>query len=160
MAQQVLRATVKAVLSGDTVVLVGQAPNPAVAPPERQLSLAGIIAPKFARGKNAVDEPFAWQSREVLRKKLIGKPVSFQVLYKQEGSGREYGSIVFENQVRGPFFFGLMGDNFLPQDMAQFMVATGWARARPKPEGKENKDDAKGDAPVRSKRGLPFTLFF
>ena len=37
------------------------------------------------------DEPFAWEAREFLRKKLIGKEVVFTVEYKVPSSGREYG---------------------------------------------------------------------
>ena len=35
-------------------------------------------------------QPFAWQSREYLRKKLIGREVSFTVEYKVPGTGKEY----------------------------------------------------------------------
>lgn len=37
------------------------------------------------------DEPFAWEAREFLRKKLVGKEVVFTVEYKVPSSGREYG---------------------------------------------------------------------
>jgi hypothetical protein len=37
-------------------------------------------------------QPFAWESREFLRKKLIGKEVSFTVEYKVP-SGREFGTV-------------------------------------------------------------------
>ena len=37
------------------------------------------------------DEPFAWEAREFLRKKLIGKEVVFTVEYKVPSTGREYG---------------------------------------------------------------------
>ena len=37
------------------------------------------------------DEPFAWEAREFLRKKLIGKEVVFTVEHKVAASGREYG---------------------------------------------------------------------
>lgn len=37
------------------------------------------------------DEPFAWETREFLRKKLVGKEVVFTVEYKVPSSGREYG---------------------------------------------------------------------
>ena len=39
------------------------------------------------------DEPWAWESREFLRKKLVGKDVVFVVDYKIPSSGREYGVI-------------------------------------------------------------------
>ncbi len=37
-------------------------------------------------------QPFAWESREFLRKKLVGKDISFVVEYKVP-SGREFGTI-------------------------------------------------------------------
>lgn len=51
-------------------------------PPELQLSLASLQAPKLGRGPGIADEPFAWDSREFLRKKCIGK----QVRWKRLGS--------------------------------------------------------------------------
>jgi len=70
-------ATVKEVLSGDTVVLMG-APKGGP-PPEIRLTLSSLIAPRLANNARAgetKDEPFAWESREFLRKTLIGKQVS------------------------------------------------------------------------------------
>lgn len=60
-------AMVKAVLSGDSLVLAGSTVA-GVETPEKLVSLTGVLAPKFGRGKNQVDEPFAWESREYLRK--------------------------------------------------------------------------------------------
>ena len=48
-------AIVKAVLSGDLVVLMGGA-KAGELPPERQLAISGISAPRFARGKSGEDE--------------------------------------------------------------------------------------------------------
>lgn len=39
------------------------------------------------------DEPWAWDAREFVRKKLIGKEVVFNVDYKVPASGREYGTV-------------------------------------------------------------------
>ena len=41
-------------------------------------------------------QPFAWEAREFLRKKLIGKEVLFSVEYKVPGTGREYGCIFLQ----------------------------------------------------------------
>lgn len=38
-------------------------------------------------------QPFAWEAREFLRKKLVGKEVSYTVEYKAPGTGREYGAV-------------------------------------------------------------------
>jgi staphylococcal nuclease domain-containing protein 1 len=45
-----------------------------------------VIAPKVGRklpdGTQTNDESFAWDSREFLRKKLVGKEVQFRTEYK------------------------------------------------------------------------------
>ncbi|KAI9597394.1 transcription factor [Syncephalis fuscata] len=84
------KAIVKSVLSGDTVILRGR-PRPGTIPPERQLSLEKLTAPRVGR-RDTDDEPFAFESREFLRRQLVGKEVSFQVTYTTQG-GREYGRI-------------------------------------------------------------------
>lgn len=104
MAQtlQMNRGIVKQVLSGDSVVIRGQPRGGP--PPERQLCLSNVNAPKLARRSNpnveasveTRDEPFAWEAREFLRKKLIGKEVLFSVEYKVPGTGREYGCIYLQ----------------------------------------------------------------
>ena len=66
-------ATVKAVTSGDTMVVAGNITQAGQQLPEKTIIVSGISAPKFAKGKNQVDEPFAWESREYLRKKVIGQ---------------------------------------------------------------------------------------
>ncbi|RYP46301.1 hypothetical protein DL768_007468 [Monosporascus sp. mg162] len=77
-------ANVKSVLSGDTLVLT----NPANPNAERVFSLAFVTGPHL---KREGDEPFAFQSREFLRRLVIGKAVRCTVLYTVP-SGREYGT--------------------------------------------------------------------
>lgn len=98
--QQALhRAIVKQVLSGDTVVIRGQPKGGP--PPEKTVCLSNIQAPKLARRANpniegsaeTKDEPYAWEAREFLRRKLVGKEVAFYLEYKVPGSGREYGAL-------------------------------------------------------------------
>lgn len=101
------RAVVKQVLSGDTIVLRGQPKGGP--PPERTVCLSNINAPKLARRANpnfensteTKDEPFAWEAREYLRKKLNGKEVTFTVEYKVPGSGREYGVLYIGKDTTG-----------------------------------------------------------
>mmetsp|Transcript_11894 Transcript_11894/g.17812 ORF Transcript_11894/g.17812 Transcript_11894/m.17812 type:complete len:506 (-) Transcript_11894:2730-4247(-) len=83
-------ATVKAVLTGDTLVLMGRAVNGP--PPELQISLSGVQAPRLARGPNGTDEPCAWEAREFLRKLCLGKTVQFRQDPNTKG-GRLYGTI-------------------------------------------------------------------
>lgn len=82
---------VKAVSSGDTLVLMGAPKERGQIPPERTIVLTGINAPKFARGKNSVDEAWAWEARELIRKKTIGQQVSFNV--QHSAGDRDYGNV-------------------------------------------------------------------
>ena len=100
-----IRGVVKSIMSGDCVVIRGRPTNGP--PPERILALAGITAPRLGRrpqtgdAKEELDEPWAWESREYLRRKLVGKQVSFTVDYAVP-SGREFGTIILD---AGKFFF-------------------------------------------------------
>ncbi|XP_061402624.1 staphylococcal nuclease domain-containing protein 1 [Musca vetustissima] len=89
-----LKGIVKQVLSGDTVVIRALKGTP---PPEKQITFSYVLAPKLARrpgagGDETKDEPWAWDSREFLRQKLIGKEVTFS-FEKPPNSNREYGFV-------------------------------------------------------------------
>eukprot|EP00824_Muranothrix_gubernata_P019686 TRINITY_DN3956_c2_g1_i1.p1 TRINITY_DN3956_c2_g1~~TRINITY_DN3956_c2_g1_i1.p1 ORF type:complete len:934 (+),score=250.11 TRINITY_DN3956_c2_g1_i1:151-2952(+) len=108
------KGTVKQVLSGDSVVVVGA---PVMGPPpEKTFSMAGIMAPKVARPLQGVrDEPFAFPSREFLRRKLVGKQVTFRVEYTNPNiKNREFGTL-------------MLGE----ENVAATVVAEGWARVKP-----------------------------
>lgn len=72
------------VLSGDSLIVRGQPKGGP--PPEHQINLAFVIAPKVGRkigdGPVVPDESFAWESREFLRKKLVGKEIKFDCRYR------------------------------------------------------------------------------
>jgi staphylococcal nuclease domain-containing protein 1 len=113
-------AKVKSVLSGDTVIL-HNINNPKQ---ERTLSLAFVAAPRL---KREGDEPFAFESRDYLRKLLVGKVVRFQVLYKiPTGVNREYGLIVLPGRI------------LLPETA----VAEGWLKLRDDAGRKEDTEEA------------------
>ncbi len=63
-------------------------------------------------------QPFAWESREFLRKKLIGKEVSFTVEYKAPGTGREYGCIYLG---KGELTWSVCPVFFLEFDISYFV---------------------------------------
>ncbi|XP_031490324.1 ribonuclease TUDOR 1 [Nymphaea colorata] len=105
-----LRGRVKAVPSGDCLVIMGS--TKAEIPPEKTVTLSSLIAPRLAR-RGGVDEPFAWASREYLRKLCIGKEVTFRVDYTVPSIGREFGSV-------------FLGD----ENLALLVVAKGWAKVR------------------------------
>ncbi|AQK52793.1 hypothetical protein Zm00014a_002977 [Zea mays] len=85
-----LRGKVKAVTSGDCLLIMGS--SKAEIPPEKSITLSYLMAPRLAR-RGGVDEPFAWESREFLRKLCIGKEVTFRVDYTAPNIGREFGTV-------------------------------------------------------------------
>ncbi|KAJ4959753.1 hypothetical protein NE237_019663 [Protea cynaroides] len=105
-----LRGRVKAVPSGDCLVIMGS--SKAEFPPEKTITLSSIVAPRLAR-RGGVDEPFAWDSREYLRKLCIGKDVTFKVDYTVPSIGREFGSV-------------FLGD----KNVGLLVVSEGWAKVR------------------------------
>ncbi|CAM9480909.1 unnamed protein product, partial [Ectocarpus fasciculatus] len=106
------QGTVKACLSGDTVLLIGRAGTHGP-PPEMQLSLASLSAPKLGRAPGIADEQFAWDSREFLRKKCIGKQVTFKVEFQAGASGRNFGWVKLDGE-----------------SLAVAVAAAGWARVK------------------------------
>lgn len=61
----------KEVQSGSTLVVI----NDSVAPPQAvRVTLSSIDVPKMGVNDSA-DEPFAWEAREFIRKKVIGRKV-------------------------------------------------------------------------------------
>lgn len=90
--------TVKSVLSGDTVVLL----TPSGAP-DRLVTLSHLAAPRLnIRHKDAdtPDEPFAFASREFLRKMLVGKRVRVR---KDWESRHDFGGIFLEGNLNVAF---------------------------------------------------------
>ncbi|XP_004235862.2 ribonuclease TUDOR 1 [Solanum lycopersicum] len=112
-----LKGRVKAVPSGDSLVIMGS--SKAEIPPEKSITLGSLMAPRLAR-RGGVDEPFAWQSRDFLRKLCIGKEVTFKVEYAVPSIGREYGTV-------------FVGD----KNVSMLVVAAGWAKVREQGQQKD-----------------------
>jgi len=109
---------VKAVTSGDCLLIMGS--SKAEIPPEKSITLSYLMAPRLAR-RGGVDEPFAWESREFLRKLCIGKEVTFRVDYTAPNIGREFGTVY-------------LGD----KNVAYSVISAGWARVKEQgPKGGE-----------------------
>jgi len=111
-------AVVKAVPSGDTVVLLGRATSGT--PPEIQITLSSLQAPRMGRQGGAVDEPFAWASRDFLRSKCIGKTVTFQVEYRVAAINRDFGRILMD------------GEN-----LGKLVVQNGWCKVKPAEQSRD-----------------------
>uniref|UniRef100_A0A7N8WKR6 Staphylococcal nuclease domain-containing protein 1 n=1 Tax=Mastacembelus armatus TaxID=205130 RepID=A0A7N8WKR6_9TELE len=137
------------VLSGCAIIVRGQPRGGP--PPERQINLsnirAGALARRAAQGqpdtKDTPDEPWAFQAREFLRKKLIGKEVCFTVENKTS-LGREYGMVY-------------LGKDSTGENIAESLVSEGLATVRR--EGvKANPEQARlsdlEDQAKASKKGL------
>mmetsp|Transcript_2149 Transcript_2149/g.4877 ORF Transcript_2149/g.4877 Transcript_2149/m.4877 type:complete len:1017 (+) Transcript_2149:127-3177(+) len=173
-----LRGVVKEVNSGDqvTVVSSGSAGHAQIAPgerhlrPEKRFFLSGIAAPRLGRrdGKTE-DEPYAWASREALRRKLVGKPCVFKIDRVQEQEGRaplEFGSLFVNDSenaalaqvsaglARAKGFGGKGGDG----DQDPFRQAEEGAKERGKglwafsSGGKSAKDASANGAPAGKKK--------
>ncbi|KAG8388177.1 hypothetical protein BUALT_Bualt02G0098700 [Buddleja alternifolia] len=107
-----LRGTVKAVPSGDSLVIMGNTKTEIR--PEKTITLSSLMAPKLAPRRGGTDEPFAWESREFLRKLCVGKEVTFRVDYTVPSINREFGTV-------------FLGED---KNVAMLVVAAGWAKVR------------------------------
>ncbi|KAI5319985.1 PREDICTED: staphylococcal nuclease [Prunus dulcis] len=100
-------ATVKDVRSGFCLVLLAKDKQLKVQP-EKTFFLSWVSAPILGEGDDFEgDEPFAWGSREFMRKLCIGKDVEYYVANtKTQG---EYGAVKLEGE-----------------DVAQSAISQGW----------------------------------
>ncbi|KAL9653653.1 hypothetical protein ABK040_009130 [Willaertia magna] len=92
-----LEGLVKAVVNGNTIKLC----HPQRSDVEKVLILANIQAPRMATNKENQkqdEEPCAFEAREFLRKKLIGKTVKFSVEYRNPESQKDYGTCFLNNE--------------------------------------------------------------
>eukprot|EP00288_Rhodomonas_lens_P017705 CAMPEP_0177709398 /NCGR_PEP_ID=MMETSP0484_2-20121128/10781_1 /TAXON_ID=354590 /ORGANISM="Rhodomonas lens, Strain RHODO" /LENGTH=894 /DNA_ID=CAMNT_0019221011 /DNA_START=35 /DNA_END=2719 /DNA_ORIENTATION=+ len=107
------KATVKSVLSADTVIVMGQPVGGP--PPEKTITLAGIISPRLGRRDGTQkDEPFAWPAREFLRKACVGKAVTFELEETVASIGKSFGHVYLD------------GEN-----LSTLIVQAGWAKVKP-----------------------------
>ncbi|XP_062339597.1 LOW QUALITY PROTEIN: staphylococcal nuclease domain-containing protein 1-like [Osmerus eperlanus] len=131
------RGIVKMVLSGCAIIVRGQPRGGP--PPERQINLSNIRTGTLARraaqsqpdAKDTPDEPWAFQAREFLRKKLIGKEVCFRVA-SNPSSVREYGSVYLGKDTTG-------------ENIAETLVTEGLATVR--------RDGFRGNNPEQARLG-------
>ncbi|KAI9676051.1 MAG: hypothetical protein M1817_000794 [Caeruleum heppii] len=115
-------AKVKSVSSGDTLILTSLNN----ASQERTLSLAFVTAPRLRKDG---DEAFAFESRDFLRSKTVGKVIQFQVLYTiQSASSKpiELGRIWLQT-----------GESF-----PELAVAEGWLKLRDNAGRNEDSEEA------------------
>ena len=90
-------------LSGDSLIIRGQ---PRGGPPEeKQIGLCWIVTPKMGRRQGfreeVPEELGAFEAREFLRKKLVGKEVIFKYMYSvplNSGGSRDFGLVFLDNE--------------------------------------------------------------
>uniref|UniRef100_A0A6G1S696 Nuclease domain-containing protein 1 n=1 Tax=Aceria tosichella TaxID=561515 RepID=A0A6G1S696_9ACAR len=97
--QSAVRRVVKWVFSGDYLVLRDYPRGGP--PPEYYINLAYVQAPRFNRtpgedGKTSVSEPYAWEAKDYLARRLIGREVFYQSEYTKSGGAQP-------NAAGGPF---------------------------------------------------------
>ncbi|KAL5528449.1 hypothetical protein ACEPAF_7585 [Sanghuangporus sanghuang] len=114
-----MKAIVKSVISGDSLILRGT-PGPQGQPPkERILHLADITAPRLGT-QSREDEPWAFESREFLRSLCVGKQVSFTSIHSlppgTDDVPRDLGSAEL---VASP-----------PVDLSTELLRAGWAKTK------------------------------
>ena len=83
---QVHHAVVKYVASGDTLV-IRPLSTANLSDSDQRISFNYVTAPKLAR-PSSTDEPYAFESREYLRKRLIGQEISYTIDFQIPKSGR------------------------------------------------------------------------
>ena len=117
------KALVKGVLSGDAIILSGKVPKNSLTsiPEENTLFLTGIISPKVGNSNKLEEEPYGFESKEFLRKLLIGKVITYKLDYKSNDR--------------------LFGQVFLPdekENVAQIIIKNGYAKIGYVPKANEN----------------------
>lgn len=91
----VAKRIVKWVFSGDYLVLRDHPRGGP--PPEYYVNLAYVQAPRFNRtpgedGRTSVSEPYAWEAKEYLAKRLIGQEVVYRSEYTKSGGSQPAGA--------------------------------------------------------------------
>lgn len=129
--QSVAKRIVKWVFSGDYLVLRDHPRGGP--PPEYYVNLAYVQAPRFNRnpgedGKTSISEPYAWEAKEYLAKRLIGQEVVYRSEYNKSGGtpggagvGGPFGSNA--NKEFGIIFLG-------EENIVETMVSEGLLEVR------------------------------
>ncbi|TFK44793.1 hypothetical protein BDQ12DRAFT_702162 [Crucibulum laeve] len=133
-----MKAIVKSVISGDSLVLRGR-PGPQGQPPkERVLHLADLAAPRLGTSTRE-DEPWAFESREFLRALAVGKEISFTSIHSlppNEDVPRDLGTA----EIGG-------------LDLSSEILKSGWAKLKEIKREPTDEDMKKRDLENEAKAG-------
>mmetsp|Transcript_17449 Transcript_17449/g.21309 ORF Transcript_17449/g.21309 Transcript_17449/m.21309 type:complete len:940 (-) Transcript_17449:31-2850(-) len=95
-------ATVKSVLSGDTVVLTGRPAAPGQKAPVVIFTFERVTAPRMASKANGnIDDPGAFPAREWLRNLCVGKQVAFETRKQGATAGDRVYGLLFMPSTNG-----------------------------------------------------------
>ncbi|KAG1881425.1 hypothetical protein C8R48DRAFT_680950 [Suillus tomentosus] len=131
-----LKAIVKSVISGDTLVLRGRTGPQGQSPKERILHLADVVAPRMGN-LTREDEPWAFESRDFLRALAVGKEISFTSTHSfpsNEDVTRDLGTA----EIGGV-------------DVASEMLKNGWAKVKESKRDPTEDDIQKRDIEAEAK---------
>ena len=145
-----LKGLVKGVLSGDTIIISGALSKDYSLPEEINLTLTGVFAPKIGNSSKLEEEPYSFESREFLRKLLIGKVVHYKIDYTH--NDRKFGHIKFENKLINAEIIksGLAKIGYLPKNQENIYKTDLWASL--KAAEKEAMDNKRGIYEVKEEK--------
>ncbi|KAA1476768.1 transcription factor [Dentipellis sp. KUC8613] len=131
-----MKAIVKSVISGDSLVLRGR-PGPQGQPPkERVLHLADVTSPRMGN-QSREDEPWAFEAREFLRAFAVGKEMTFtssHQLPSNDDTPRDLGN----GEINGV-------------DVATELLRSGWARVKELKRDPTDEDNRRKDVENEAK---------
>ena len=118
---------VKGVLSGDTIIISGALSKDYSLPEEFNLTLTGVFAPKLGNSSKLEEEPYSFESREFLRKLIIGKVVHYKIDYTH--NERKFGHIKYDNKLINAEILrnGYAKIGFLPKAQDNLLKSELWA---------------------------------
>ncbi|MCQ2819654.1 MAG: thermonuclease family protein [archaeon] len=123
-----VKGLVKGVPSGDSVIISGKLPKSGDGIPEEiNLYLTGIQAPKCGNTARLNDEePFAWDSRNFLRKMLAGKVASYKIDYTV--NDRKFGQVFIDNKNAAIEMVsnGYAKIGYIPKDKESILKSDYW----------------------------------
>lgn len=113
MTSIIQHAIVKSIVSGDTLIV--KPISILNEEKEQKISFNYILAPKLAYQSNSVDQPYAFECREYLRKKLLGQEICYTVDYKLPSNNRSICTVYFGQNIE-------TGENIIESLLSEGLV--------------------------------------
>ena len=137
-----IKGLVKGVLSGDTIIISGKLPKGGGMPEEFQLTLTGVSAPKIGNSNKLNEDAYAFESREFLRKLLVGKVILYKIDYTH--NDRKFGHIKLDDKNINVEILknGFGKISFVPKTQEKILKSELWSSLQE--AEKEGKDKKRG----------------